>query len=288
MRKLKWPTILLTILFSLVVLALALYQSLPTVAPLKGCMMAKMNNYWLCDKSDKYVPLNAVSKYIVDAVVLSEDSSFFDHQGFDWYEIQKSLQKNMSTMKYSRGASTITQQLAKNVFLTPEKSILRKLREAYLTLELEKNFSKSMILERYLNVIEFGPNVFGVRAAANYYFGKSPSDVSLVEAAFLAFVLPNPKEYQRSFEKKDLTDFARKRLHQIIRTMFRFGRISEGERDAAAEFLGGVSWIDEKEPIKADNFTIDESAEKTIVERVPEVEPENKPPPETDESDDFD
>ena len=231
---------------------MAFVQRLPTVKPLKGCLVTKMNSYWLCEKSENYVPLRDISKYVVDAIVLTEDSSFFDHQGFDWYEIQKSLQKNMTTMKYARGASTITQQLAKNVFLNPEKSMLRKLREAYLTLELEKNFSKVQILEKYLNVIEFGPNVFGVKAAAKYYFAKAPSDVNLVEAAFLAFVLPNPKEYQKSFERQDLTVFARKRLQQIIRTLFRFGRISNEESAAAAELLGGTGWINEKaeEPIE--------------------------------------
>lgn len=261
LSKLKWPILLTTFGASLCVMGIAAYHGLPTVMPLRGCLTAKMNNYWLCEKSDAYVPLRDISKYIVDAIVLSEDSSFFDHQGFDWYEIQKSLQKNMSTMKYARGASTITQQLAKNVFLNPEKSMLRKLREAYLTVELEKNFSKSMILEKYLNVIEFGPNIYGVKAAANYYFGKPPGEVGLVEAAFLAFVLPNPKEYQKSFAQKDLTDFARKRLQQIIRTMFRFGRISEVERDAAAEMLGVVGWIDQKHEVSDSESVLEPAVE---------------------------
>lgn len=246
MPQLKWPIILITLAGSLLVLALALQQSMPSVEPLNGCLTAKMNTVWLCNKSENYVSLQDVSKYIVDAIVLTEDSSFFDHQGFDWYEIQKSLQKNVTSLKYARGASTITQQLAKNVFLSPEKSILRKLREAYLTTQLEKAFSKRMILEKYLNVIEFGPNVFGVKAAARYYFSKSPAEVSLVEAAFLAFVLPNPKEYQKSYANKDLTDFARKRLHQIVRTMFRFGRITAEERTAASELIGGTGWIEDK------------------------------------------
>ncbi len=266
MRKLKWPIVFLTIAVSIAVLSTALRQSLPTVAPLGGCLTTKMSKYWLCEKSDNYIPLRDVSKYIIDAIVLSEDSSFFDHQGFDWYEIQKSLQKNMTSLKYARGASTITQQLAKNVFLTPEKSMLRKLREAYLTIELEKRFSKTLILEKYLNVIEFGPQVYGVKAAANYYFAKLPIDVGLVEAAFLAFVLPNPKEYQKSFEKKDLTDFARKRLRQIIQTMFRFGRISTEERDAAASFLGVVGWIDQKP-----EDTATEEPSEEVVEPVEEV-----------------
>ncbi|MDZ4662490.1 MAG: transglycosylase domain-containing protein [Pseudomonadota bacterium] len=261
---------------------MALKQYLPSVTPLRGCLTAKMNNYWLCEQSDNYVPLRDISKVVVDAIVLSEDGSFFDHQGFDWYEIQKSLQKNMTAMKYARGASTITQQLAKNVFLSPEKSMLRKLREAYLTVELEKQFSKSIILEKYLNVIEFGPNIYGVKAGAKYYFAKAPSEVNLVEAAFLAFVLPNPKEYQKSFEKKDLTEFARKRLQQIIRTMFRFGRISGEDRDAAAEYLGVVGWIDEKseetnEQINDQLNTLEEALQVPVDE--PEQLPEQVPEP---------
>ncbi len=186
-----------------------------------------------------------VSPYVINAVLVSEDGSFYEHNGFDWFEIKETIEKNISTLDYARGGSTITQQLAKNVFLSSEKTLLRKIREAILTVQIEKNFSKKQILEKYLNVIEFGPNIFGVKSAARNYFGKSPGELDILESAFLAFLLPSPKKHRQSFVVKNLTPFARKRLAQIISRMARFRKISEDEKIASLERLGATQWVND-------------------------------------------
>lgn len=235
-------------------------RSIPDVRPMAKCMKTKMYSYWLCPGSEKYVSLDQISKYAIDAILVSEDGAFYEHNGFDWFEIKETISKNLSQFDYARGGSTITQQLAKNVFLTPEKTIWRKIREAIVTVKLEKTFSKKQILERYLNVIEFGPNVFGIKSAASYYFGKSPSELDVLEGAFLAFVLPNPKTYHRSFVVKNLTPFARKRLATIVDRLMRFKKITREERDISLERLGGVQWLD------APQIEIEENADTPVEE----------------------
>ncbi len=177
------------------------------------------------------------------SAVLTEDSSFWDHQGFDLQEMQNSLKTNLAKGKFARGGSTITQQLAKNLFLSKDKTLLRKFLEAILTVRLEKALTKKQILERYLNVVQFGKDIFGIKAASEFYFHKSPFDLDLVESTFLTFLLPSPEVYSKSFYKKKLTPFASKRLNTIIDHLYQYKRISETEYlSAKAElesFLGG-------------------------------------------------
>lgn len=204
-----------------------------------------MYSYYLCSSSPEYVGIADVSPYVINAILVSEDGSFFEHSGFDWFEIKETIEKNLSVMDYSRGGSTITQQLAKNVFLSAEKTLLRKVREAVLTVQIEKNFTKRQILEKYLNVVEFGPNIFGVKSAAKHYFGKAPNELDILESAFLAFLLPSPKRYRESFVVKNLTPFARKRLAQIVARMARFRKITEDEKVISLERLGGAQWVND-------------------------------------------
>ena len=208
-------------------------------------MMAEMNRISLCPSSPNYVTIDDISPYVKDAIIISEDVGFYSHNGFDFDELIESFKTNIQKKKYARGGSTITQQLAKNVYLTEDKSITRKIREAMITIELEKTFSKDFILEKYLNVVQFGKNIYGIRKASEYYFGKNPSQLSILEGAYLAFLLPNPEKYSANFLKKRLTPFTRERLNDILYKLKFYSKISEEEyneaRDELASFFDTVS-----------------------------------------------
>lgn len=139
-----------------------------------------------------------VSPNLKRAVVAAEDAKFVDHEGFDWEGIQKALEKNEKKGKVVAGGSTISQQLAKNLFLSGSRSWLRKGQEAIITWMLESTLSKRRILELYLNVAEWGNGVFGAEAAARHYFGQSASQLSSQQAAWLAAILPAPQRYDRN------------------------------------------------------------------------------------------
>jgi monofunctional biosynthetic peptidoglycan transglycosylase len=139
-----------------------------------------------------YISYDEMGSNVKKAVIASEDQKFFDHNGFDYTAIEKAMKHNEKGKKI-RGGSTISQQTAKNVFLWQGRSWVRKGLEAVYTFIIEKVWSKDIILERYLNSIEMGQGVFGVEAAAQYYFGKSSKDLTASDAAWIAAVLPNPK-----------------------------------------------------------------------------------------------
>jgi monofunctional biosynthetic peptidoglycan transglycosylase len=201
--------------------------STPRPTDLKSCITTAMYHVHLCPTDAKYVKLGSISAHARNAVIVSEDSAFYNHNGFDWSELRESFQTNLDKGEWARGGSTITQQLAKNVYLTKEKSLLRKVREALITVQIEDNLKKDEILEKYLNVVEFGQDLYGIGPAARYYFQKSASELTPAEGAYLAFLLPNPKKYNVSFHKKQLTTFARKQIRTIVERLFRFKKISE-------------------------------------------------------------
>ena len=145
----------------------------------------------------EWVPYERISEHIKRAVVAAEDARFLDHDGFDWEMIQKALERTERQGRVVAGASTISQQLAKNLFLSGERSWLRKGQEAIITWMLESTLSKRRILELYLNVAEWGDGVFGAQAAARTHFGVPASALSPEQAAWLAVVLPSPRRYQR-------------------------------------------------------------------------------------------
>ncbi|HWU44994.1 MAG TPA: biosynthetic peptidoglycan transglycosylase, partial [Bdellovibrio sp.] len=167
---------------------------------------------------------------------------FWNHHGFDWDSIEKNFREGWEKGVYKRGGSTITQQLAKNMFLNKDRTFFRKGLEALITDRIENTLSKREILERYLNVVEFGKNIYGVKKAAEYYFKKSPAELDVVESAFLAMILPNPTKYSNSYFKKELTPFARKRLNRIVGDLFQYNRITQEEYNIAMakleNFLG--------------------------------------------------
>ena len=140
-----------------------------------------------------WVPISRMSRHLVHAVLSSEDQNFFGHQGVDWDAIEKSVQEDRKERRFARGGSTITQQLAKNLYFTTHKSLVRKVRELIVARWLEADLSKRRILELYLNVIEWGDGVYGAEAAAQRYFGKPASALDGDEAAGLAAMIPNPR-----------------------------------------------------------------------------------------------
>jgi monofunctional biosynthetic peptidoglycan transglycosylase len=143
-----------------------------------------------------WVPLPRISPYIITAVIISEDDNFWTHHGFDYDAIRDAYRKNIERKSMRYGGSTITQQLAKNLYLSPSKNPTRKVIETIITWRLERTLPKKRILELYLNVIEWGDGIFGIEAAAHHYFGKSAASLGPNEAARLAVILPNPIKYR--------------------------------------------------------------------------------------------
>lgn len=253
-KTLKLFFLTLGVLLSILMLVgLWIVGQFPSDKELTGCFTTKLYEVYLCPGSKDYVRLSEISNYMEKAVVLTEDASFWQHQGFDFEEIEKSIKKNIETGKYSRGGSTITQQLAKNLFLSREKTLLRKVKEAIITIRIEKKLKKREILERYLNVVQFGKGIFGIKQAAQFYFKKAPAHLNVVESAFLTFLLPSPEKYSISFFKKELTPFARKRISQIVENLYTYQRIDDFEYLAAksdlASFLSKSEFQDKDLPL---------------------------------------
>ncbi|MDV2467655.1 monofunctional biosynthetic peptidoglycan transglycosylase [Acinetobacter chinensis] len=207
----------LLILFSLfLVVQLWIFASLAwwRTHPVESTMMMRLD-YW----SDPSEPIkhewrdyDQISPYFKHAVVAAEDGKFLQHKGFDWDGMKFAMERNKDKGKVVAGGSTISQQLAKNLFLYNKRSFIRKGQEAIATWMMERMWSKERILEVYLNSVEFGENIYGVEAASQYYFGKSSRSMSREQAAFLAAVLPNPKYYQNNRNDRKLN--YRKRMIQ--------------------------------------------------------------------------
>ena len=173
-----------------------------------------------------YTPLDQISPYLRKSVLTTEDPSFFSHRGFINEAFKQSILKNIRTKKFSRGASTISMQLIKNVFLTREKTLSRKLEEILLVYILENNrvVSKERMLEVYFNIIEWGPNVYGIGEASRFYFQKSPSELSLDECLFLATIIPKPRKFMYQFnDQGNLRDYAVQNQKFLSNLMLRRG-----------------------------------------------------------------
>ncbi len=175
-----------------------------------------------------WVSFNQISPFARWAIILSEDWSFYQHDGVDVKQIKIALNDMIEEKKF-RGASTITQQMVKNVYLSSDRTIWRKIHEMILSKKVENVLSKERILEIYLNVIEFGPGIYGIKKASNHYFQKSPNALNAREGAFLAMLLPGPKRFYISFRNKRLTSAARKRVQAILVKM-RMGKVISPEQ----------------------------------------------------------
>ena len=157
----------------------------------------------------RWVPLARLPRHFLNAVIVAEDGTFYQHGGIEWYEVWESVRRNFEERRVVRGASSITQQLAKNLYLSTAQTPLRKLKEVVITLLLEGELSKDRILELYVNVIEWGPGVFGVEAAARRYFGKGASRLTLEESLRLAAVIPSPLRHRPDRESRYLRFYTR-------------------------------------------------------------------------------
>jgi monofunctional biosynthetic peptidoglycan transglycosylase len=163
----------------------------------------------------RWIPYGRISNELKRAIIVAEDAKFVEHDGFDWEGIQRALEKNQRRGRVVAGGSTITQQLAKNLFLSGERSLLRKGQEAILAAMLEATMSKRRIFEIYLNVVEWGENVFGAEAAAQYYFGLSATALGPDQAARLAAMLPRPRYYDRNRDSAYLASYSESILMQM-------------------------------------------------------------------------
>jgi monofunctional biosynthetic peptidoglycan transglycosylase len=163
----------------------------------------------------QWVPYNRISAHLKRAIIAAEDGKFLDHDGFDWEAIQKAHEKNVKRGRIVSGGSTISQQLAKNLFLSGERTWWRKLQEAVITVMIETIMSKRRILDIYLNVIEWGDGVFGAEAAARYHFGVTAAALGPEQAARLAAMVPSPRRYGPGYESA----YLRRRADIILSRM---------------------------------------------------------------------
>ena len=193
------------------------------------------NGYYLYDNTKaeikegtNWISIKDMSPYIIDATIAIEDKNFYNHQGFDYLRIIKALFINAKNRKNLQGASTITQQYAKNLFLNFDKTWSRKIEEAFLTMRLEAHYSKDEILEGYLNTINYG-GIFGIENASNYYFNKSSKDLTLAEASILAGIPKSPSNYSPTQN----AEAAKKRQQLILEAMEKNGYIEESEKENA-------------------------------------------------------
>ncbi len=225
----KFKAIFLFSFFVIFFYTALVFWKAPSIESLSGCFETSMNHVQVCKGGKNFTPIGSISKFLIDSVIISEDASFYQHNGFDWFEIKESFLKNVDKMSLARGGSTISQQLAKNLFLTKDKTIMRKALEVYFTWQLEERLKKNQILELYFNVVEMGPNLYGISRASYFYFGKPPSDLDLFESAFIAHLLPNPKSYSKHYLRGTLSVFDKKRIRDIARKLLNFGKIDESQ-----------------------------------------------------------
>ncbi|MFA6413702.1 MAG: monofunctional biosynthetic peptidoglycan transglycosylase [Syntrophales bacterium] len=223
-KKLIFVTLI--ILVGALSLNIGYYFLLPDVAalgkanPKKTAFMEYREKEWQRDGKKKkiqqrWVSLSQISPYVVKAVIIAEDDKFWNHEGFDFEAMQKAIEKDIKKRKFKVGGSTISQQLAKNLYLSPSKNPIRKVKEAILTRRIEEHLSKKRIIEIYLNVAEWGDGVFGIEMAARTHFGKSAAALNAQEASRLAAVLPNPLKFNPTGTSRYVSGRA-ERIYQIM------------------------------------------------------------------------
>ena len=230
-------------------------------------------------KSDElkwtWVSYNRISPNLRRGVLVAEDNEFYDHEGVDTKAMKEAFERNWKRGRVTHGGSTITQQLAKNLYLSPSRNPIRKVKEYFIARSLEKHLSKKRILEIYLNVVEMGERVYGAEAAARHYFGKSAASLSPREAALLAGCLPNPRVMNPGSPNKRL----RARQNMILSRMRRWGHLAEEqvltEKKPEAEKT-------EAPPAETVEPTVTETTETTATETTDTTATEEPPPPPTE------
>lgn len=241
MKKIRPVTIILALLSALL-LNISFYLIYPDTTrlkkenPEKTSFIKYREREW--EKKGKkinirkaWAPFSKISPYLVKAVLIAEDDKFWSHEGFDFNAIQKAAEKDIRRKKFKFGGSTISQQLAKNLFLTPSKNPVRKIKEAILTWRLERSLSKRRILELYLNVAEWGEGIFGIEAASRHYYGKPSSSLLPEEAARLAAILPNP----RRFSPLGTSKYVENRSRVIFNIMVKRGIVVKEYEDVMGD-----------------------------------------------------
>jgi monofunctional biosynthetic peptidoglycan transglycosylase len=223
----------------------------------------KITNIW--------VPLSRVSPYVMKAVIIAEDDKFWSHEGFDFEAMQKALEKDIKKKKFKAGGSTISQQLAKNLYLSPSKNPIRKLKEAILTWRLERNLSKRRIMELYLNVAEWGDGIYGIEAAARKHYGKSAAGLTAREASVLAAVIPNPRRYRTDGTSRYVGNQS-ERIYQI---MVRRGIVIPEYDDVISEKDEENQEVNGQEQPQQEKETVQE--EQNISPVLPDTENKSNP-----------
>jgi len=260
-KQLRWffflvsPILLVFLLYSLLMPDVSKWKK---ENPKKTAFMEYREKQWK-EKGRKinlhqiWVPLSNISPYLIKAVLIAEDDKFWRHEGFDYEAIRKAIERDLKAKKLKFGGSTLSQQLARNLYLSPEKSLLRKMSEALITWRMEKVLSKRRILELYLNVVEWGEGIFGIEAASRHYYGKTSSQLSPLEATRLAAILPSPKRYNPLGDQRYVTT----RANDIYNIMIQRGIIAPeyeeiNENDESSFVEGPTSSSSSKERIPSD------------------------------------
>jgi monofunctional biosynthetic peptidoglycan transglycosylase len=230
-------------------------------------------------KNRNWTPAARIPVEMKWAVILAEDANFYKHEGFDVKAIKNAIKYDLEKKSLKRGASTITQQTAKNLFLSREKTVTRKLKEIYLAYRMEQELTKGRIIELYLNVVELGPMVYGIGHGAQYYFGKPASALTPRESAFLAAMLPGPRSAYNPYKnlKKVL-----KRSEMILRLLHQNGVLGAAEYQAALEQSPNIGRMQQKvdEIISTPPvFASQSAARKDFLEKPVEAEKDKKDDP---------
>ncbi len=207
-----------------------------------------------------FVPLSRISPHLKKAVIISEDASFYQHHGFDLRAIKLAVEKNLKAGRFAYGGSTITQQLARNLYLSTHKSLWRKLKEIIIAYKMENVLTKNRILELYLNVAEWGHMVFGAEAASRHYYRKHASQLSLDEAVRLAVILPSPLKHS----PYDGSRFVRRRRARVLYWMYRMRYIS---REQYLRMTGRGRAV-ERQPEKPESTTSKARPDSTVPQTV--------------------
>ncbi len=184
-------------------------------------------------ESQRWTPFDQVAPLLPIAIVTQEDGGFWNHKGISLLHLRGSLVTNVEKGRFARGGSTLTMQLARNIFLNRHKTLSRKLEEVIVAWLLEQTFTKQELMELYLNVVEFGPKLFGIGDAAAYYFAKSPADLTPTEVAFIVRLLPNPRRFHEQFEKGEVKDFYAASMMRLLGLLTERGYLPRAELDAA-------------------------------------------------------
>ena len=171
-------------------------------------------------KNYQWVSIDDINRELLYAIVMSEDGDFFNHQGIDYDALINALGENIKRREWSFGASTISQQTVKNIYFENNKTLYRKLKELLVTKRLEQALNKNEILELYLNIIEFGPDIYGIHAASHYYFNAKPSELNAAQGAFLAILMPSPRKYHFTiFQNQYLAKRHKRKYRRILQDM---------------------------------------------------------------------